>query len=93
VSQPRLQVRNLSVRFGGFQALQDVSWSVQAGQILGVIGPNGAGKSTCFNATTNMVRHTGEILLDGIDVTQLAPFQLAPFSRTPSSAASRCSRI
>jgi branched-chain amino acid transport system ATP-binding protein len=77
VSPPRLQVRDLSVRFGGFQALQDVSWSVQAGQILGVIGPNGAGKSTCFNATTNMVRHTGEILLDGADVTQLAPFRLA----------------
>jgi branched-chain amino acid transport system ATP-binding protein len=77
VSQPRLEVRQLTVRFGGFRALSGVSWSVRAGQILGIIGPNGAGKSTCFNATTNMVRHTGRILLDGADVTDLPAYRLA----------------
>jgi branched-chain amino acid transport system ATP-binding protein len=74
---PRLETRDLAVRFGGFVALSGVSWSVQAGQILGIIGPNGAGKSTCFNATTNMLRHEGQVLLDGEDVTALPPYQLA----------------
>lgn len=71
------EVRGLSVRFGGFQALDDLSWSVTAGKIHGIIGPNGAGKSTCFNAASNMVRHTGRILLDGEDVTALPPQHLA----------------
>lgn len=74
---PRLEVRALSVRFGGFRALSDVSWAVGAGQILGIIGPNGAGKSTCFNAVTNMVTHDGQVLLDGADVTALPPHRLA----------------
>ena len=69
-------VRNLSVRFGGFQALQDLSWSVDAGRILGIIGPNGAGKSTCFQAATNMVAHSGRLLLDGHDVTTVAAHRL-----------------
>ena len=72
-----LEVKALAVRFGGFVALEDVSWSVGPGQILGIIGPNGAGKSTCFNATTNMVRHTGRIILGGEDVTHLPPYRLA----------------
>lgn len=73
---PVFAAEDLSVRFGGFQALQDVSWSVRAGRILGIIGPNGAGKSTCFQAATNMVRHTGRLLLDGQDVTSFAPHRL-----------------
>ena len=71
-----LQVTGLGVRFGGFQALQDVSWSAFAGKILGIIGPNGAGKSTCFQAATNMVRHAGKLVLDGRDVTSTAPNHL-----------------
>jgi branched-chain amino acid transport system ATP-binding protein len=77
VAPPRLAVHNLSVRFGGFQALANLSWSVGEGQILGIIGPNGAGKSTCFNAITNMVRHDGQVYLDGEDVTSLPAYQLA----------------
>lgn len=75
---PVFAAEGLSVRFGGFQALQDVSWSVRAGRILGIIGPNGAGKSTCFQAATNMVRHSGRLLLDGRDVTSFAPHRLPP---------------
>jgi branched-chain amino acid transport system ATP-binding protein len=66
-----LEVRGLGVRYGSFQALDDMSWSVGAGRILGIIGPNGAGKSTCMAATTNSVRHTGSVLLDGEDVTRV----------------------
>jgi branched-chain amino acid transport system ATP-binding protein len=70
---PLFSVRGLSVRFGGFQALKDVSWAVSPGRILGIIGPNGAGKSTCFMAATNMVAHTGSLTLDGQDVTDVRP--------------------
>jgi branched-chain amino acid transport system ATP-binding protein len=73
---PVLAVERLSVRFGGFQALRDVSWSVAPGRILGIIGPNGAGKSTCFMAATNMVAHTGRLRLDGRDVTGVRPHRL-----------------
>ena len=71
-ADPLFAVEGLSVRYGGFQALDDVSWSVGAGRILGIIGPNGAGKSTCFQAATNMVAHAGRLRLDGADVTAVA---------------------
>jgi branched-chain amino acid transport system ATP-binding protein len=77
LASPRLAVDGLSVRFGGFQALKDVSWSVRAGEILGIIGPNGAGKSTCFLAAANMVPHTGRLVLDGVDVTHLPAHRLS----------------
>jgi len=71
-----LAVEGLSVRFGGFQALDRVSWSARAGRILGIIGPNGAGKSTCFQAATNMVSHSGRLIMDGQDVTATPPHRL-----------------
>jgi branched-chain amino acid transport system ATP-binding protein len=73
---PAFAVERLSVRFGGFQALRDVSWSVRSGQILSIIGPNGAGKSTCFLAATNMVAHDGRLFLQGADVTTLGAHRL-----------------
>ena len=73
---PVLEVRQLGVRFGGFQALAGVSWSARAGRILGIIGPNGAGKSTCFQAATNMVPHEGAVLLNGQDVSSVPPDRL-----------------
>jgi branched-chain amino acid transport system ATP-binding protein len=73
---PRFAVEGLSVRFGGFQALRDVSWSIDAGRILGIIGPNGAGKSTCFMAATNMMSHTGRQILEGADVTHVRAHRL-----------------
>jgi branched-chain amino acid transport system ATP-binding protein len=71
-----LAVDRLSVSFGSFRALKDTSWSVKPGEILGIIGPNGAGKSTCFLAATNMVPHTGGIVLDGADVTDVPAHRL-----------------
>ncbi len=61
-----LQATNLSVRFGGLTALDEVSFGIRRGEILGLIGPNGAGKTTCFNAITGVYRPTsGTVVFDG----------------------------
>jgi branched-chain amino acid transport system ATP-binding protein len=73
-----LEVRNLSRRFGGVQAVRDVSFSVADGEILGIIGPNGAGKSTLINLITGHVRPTGgQVLIGGTDVTGRRPWLIA----------------
>jgi branched-chain amino acid transport system ATP-binding protein len=53
-----LEVESLTLRFGGLTALDDVSFHIDEGEILGLIGPNGAGKTTCFNAVTGVYRPT-----------------------------------
>ena len=71
VSGPALQVRDLSVRFGGIQAVKEVTFDVAPGEILGVIGPNGAGKTTVFDLVSGFLTPTGgQVLLDGVDVTR-----------------------
>lgn len=72
-----LRVEDLGVTYGALVALQGMSWSVEAGQILGIIGPNGAGKSTCFDAVTNLVRRQGRVFLKGEDITDVPPHRLA----------------
>lgn len=61
-----LEVDNVSIRFGGVTALDQVSFEIREGEILGLIGPNGAGKTTCFNVMTGVYRATsGEVRFDG----------------------------
>jgi branched-chain amino acid transport system ATP-binding protein len=61
-----LELRDVSLRFGGLVALDSVSFEIRRGEILGLIGPNGAGKTTCFNAMTGVYRPTsGQIHLEG----------------------------
>ena len=55
---PILQVRNLSVRFGGLTAIADMTMDVREGEVLSLIGPNGAGKTTAFNAITGYLAPT-----------------------------------
>jgi branched-chain amino acid transport system ATP-binding protein len=72
VSAPLLQVANLTKRFGGFVALNDVSLHVTAGERLGVIGPNGAGKSTLVNCISGLLSHEGgRVHFAARDVTAL----------------------
>jgi len=74
---PLLEVRDLSVRFGGVVALDQVSFSVDAGNVVAIIGPNGAGKTTLFNVITRVYRpSSGTILLDGSPILGLAPHQV-----------------
>jgi len=72
-----LVVSKLTKRFGGLTAVDDLSFAVRQGEILGFIGPNGAGKSTTFNCITGSLTPTsGTVWYDGEDVTDLAPYQM-----------------
>jgi branched-chain amino acid transport system ATP-binding protein len=69
-----LRIESLRKAFGGVRAVDDVSFSVAAGELLALIGPNGAGKSTCFNCINGQLRaDAGRVLLDGRDLVGLAP--------------------
>jgi ABC-type branched-subunit amino acid transport system ATPase component/ABC-type branched-subunit amino acid transport system permease subunit len=72
-----LEVRGLSRSFGGLRAVQNVSFEVRSGTILGIIGPNGAGKTTAFNLLNGFLKpDAGEILLDGKDMVGRKPHEL-----------------
>jgi branched-chain amino acid transport system ATP-binding protein len=67
-------VRDLSVRFGGIRAVNDVSLRVPGGEIIGIIGPNGAGKTTLFDLISGYTRpSSGRVLFGRDDVTSLSP--------------------
>jgi branched-chain amino acid transport system ATP-binding protein len=69
-----LEVKQVSKRFGGLVANQDVSFSVDTGQVVGLIGPNGAGKTTMFNCVAGYFAPTsGSIMLGGRDIAGLPP--------------------
>lgn len=69
-----LSVKNLSKAFGSLQAVNNLTFDVKEGEILGLIGPNGAGKSTTFNLITGLYKPTeGQVLFNGHDITGLPP--------------------
>ncbi len=71
---PMLTVSGLTKRFGALRAVNDVSFDVEQGEILGLIGPNGSGKSTTFNCIAGLyVPNGGTITFEGADITGLAP--------------------
>jgi len=75
---PALQVLNLSMHFGGIQAIREVSFQVGQGELFAVIGPNGAGKSTIFNCVNGLYAPTqGKILFQGEDITGLKSHKIA----------------
>ena len=72
-----LTVRDLHMHFGGIQAVDGVSLTIEPGTITGLIGPNGAGKTTLFNVIAGLYKPTsGQVLLDGEDITGLPPHAL-----------------
>lgn len=73
-----LAIENLSKRFGGLQAVADVSLQVAPSEICSVIGPNGAGKTTLFNMISGVLRPSGgRITFDGIDLSTISPWKFA----------------
>jgi len=73
-----LEVNGISKRFGGLQAVQNLSLTVNEGEILGLIGPNGAGKSTVFNMINGVfMPDNGRIMFQGADITGEPPYRVA----------------
>src|SRR5205814_1591343 len=76
--EPLLQTENLTIRFGGLTALDNVNVAVARGQVRAIIGPNGAGKSTFFNCVTGVLRpSSGRVLLNGNDIAGLPPDRIS----------------
>jgi branched-chain amino acid transport system ATP-binding protein len=77
-AQPLLSVRGLSKRFGAFQAVQDVTFDVEQGEIVGLVGPNGAGKTTLFNCVTGNLRcDAGTVVFDGRELRGMPSYKRA----------------
>lgn len=75
---PLLELENVTKRFGGLVATNDVSFAMNAGEILFIIGPNGAGKTTVFNLITGFIHpDAGRIAFDSKDVSRLPPHRMA----------------
>jgi branched-chain amino acid transport system ATP-binding protein len=72
-----LSLNKVAKRFGGLTALNDVSFSVNKGEVVGLIGPNGAGKTTIMNLIAGSIKPTsGKIEFDGSDITSKAPHEI-----------------
>ena len=75
-----LSVKGLGKRFGGLQAVQDVSFDVYRGEILGIIGPNGAGKTTMFNLINGIIQASeGTATYQGKNLIGMAPYEICRF--------------
>ena len=73
-----LEVKNLTIQFGGLRAVDDFNLSLEQGELVAIIGPNGAGKTTIFNMLTGIYRPTaGSIELEGESMIGLKPYQFA----------------
>jgi branched-chain amino acid transport system ATP-binding protein len=73
-----LELVDVSKTFGGLRALDNLSFEVKAGEILGLIGPNGSGKSTAFNVITGVLASDGgSVIFDGEDITGMAPHRVS----------------
>lgn len=73
-----LELKNVTLKFGGLTAVKDVSFSVEAGEVFALVGPNGAGKSTIFNMISRFYTpFSGDILFEGESILGKAPHQIA----------------
>jgi branched-chain amino acid transport system ATP-binding protein len=76
--EPIIKVRNISKTFGGVKALDNVSFDLIEGEVMGVIGPNGSGKTTLVNLITGFVKpDSGEVFFRDVKLTGLPPYKIA----------------
>jgi branched-chain amino acid transport system ATP-binding protein len=76
--KPVLEARDVTRRFGGLVAVNQVSFTVEKNEIFGLIGPNGAGKTTLFNLITGLMPpSSGQLIYVGDEITKLRPYQIA----------------
>jgi branched-chain amino acid transport system ATP-binding protein len=82
-SQPLLSVKAVSKSFGGIRALNNVSFDLHQGEILGIIGPNGSGKTTVVNCITGFIKKTsGKVFFQGKDISSKPPHKIADLGVT-----------
>ncbi len=80
---PILEIQQVTKTFGGIRALQEVSFEVREGEILGIIGPNGSGKTTVVNCITGFIKKTsGRVFFRGQDITSKPPHKIADMGVT-----------
>ena len=73
-----LDLRNITLRFGGVEAIKDISFNIREGEIRAIIGPNGAGKSSMLNVISGFYKpQEGEVWFDGAKRPAMRPFQVA----------------
>jgi len=78
LARPILEVTDITKRFGGLTAINDLSFALREGEALGVIGPNGSGKTTLFDVISGyQFADAGKVFFDGVDITALPPEQRA----------------
>ena len=74
-----LELENVTKRFGGLVAVNQVSLKIDKGEFVGIVGPNGSGKTTLFNVISGVFfPEEGTVRFEGMDITRLAPFKRAP---------------
>ena len=77
-NKPLIELKNISMKFGGNIAVNDVSLSIKSGEIVGLIGPNGSGKTTLFNCISRVYTPTsGQVLFSGVDIRNCSRDQVA----------------
>ena len=80
---PKLIVENLTKKFGGLSAVNNLSFKLHEGEILGLIGPNGAGKTTTFNLITGFIRpDKGKVVYEGVDIGRIKPHEICGLGMT-----------
>ena len=80
---PLLDVKGVTMKFGSLVANDDISFSMEQGQIVGLIGPNGSGKTTLFNCVSGLYKPTaGKVFFDGADITGTPVYKIAKMGLT-----------
>jgi len=83
MSEPVLEIRDLSMHFGGVKAVDRVSFEIREGDVFGIIGPNGSGKTTLINCITGFLTPTrGRVIFKGRDITGMEPHRIASLGIT-----------